>query len=61
MYFRLTINTENDAFQPDPTQELIRILRHIANDLAVGRTYDMYQTIFDASGNDVGRYALKGE
>ncbi len=62
--FRVNINTENDAFQPDPRPELAVILRKIADDLTAGfmrgdDDYRWYQTIFDGNGNDVGRYALK--
>jgi len=57
--FTVKIDTDNDAFVDDPTPELVRILQVIAETLASGRPYDMFQTIFDANGNDVGRFALK--
>lgn len=70
--FRLFIDVDNAAFDPDPNQELARILTAIAADLtsdlpAIRVSLDRgsqnwlghYQTIFDVNGNDVGRYAVK--
>jgi hypothetical protein len=59
MQFRLYITTDNAAFE-DPG-ELPRILRKIASDIEDGRDIGHFQTILDANGNDVGRYALKEE
>ena len=59
--FTVQLSTDNLAFEDDPGYELARILRGIADDISNGREYDMFQTIFDANGNDVGRYALKPE
>ena len=65
--FHLNIHTGNAAFEDDPFLELARILRKIANNLEtsdrqwVSRDGSlMSQTIRDFNGNDVGRYALKG-
>jgi hypothetical protein len=58
--FVLTINCENDAFQPDPTMELERLLRDIADRIAMGDVISTYRTIYDANGNDVGRFKLIG-
>jgi hypothetical protein len=57
--FCLTINCENDAFHPDPTQELVRILREVAKRLERGESFSTFQTLHDVNGNDVGRAALK--
>lgn len=58
--FRITINTDNAAFDPEPALELSRILREIADRLdLVGQPPSHYQTIYDINGNDCGRFALK--
>ena len=59
--FVLKINTDNDAFEPDPSAELARILRHTAAYIENGGDHyiGVYQTIHDINGNDVGRYAVK--
>jgi hypothetical protein len=68
--FILHIDVNNDAFQPDPNAELGRILREIADRLELRAvSFDKhapawlghFQTIHDANGNDVGRYAVKPE
>lgn len=56
--FRLFIDTDNDAFNPDPGPELARLLRKIA-DRIEDDVPDHYRTILDINGNDVGRYAVK--
>lgn len=67
MKFTVSINCKNAAFceSDEPTTttaapELARILRKIADDIESGSTFDYFQTIRDANGNDVGRYAMKG-
>lgn len=57
--FRLTVNTDNSAFEDDPARELVRILHSVAGRIERGDDFSMYQTILDANGNDVGRFALK--
>jgi hypothetical protein len=60
--FRLYIRTGNDAFADNPAPELARILRSIADKIETeGEAPWAYQTVRDINGNDVGRYALKGE
>lgn len=59
--FSVAINTESAAFEDDPAPELARILRHIAQRIEDGETGDMFQTILDENGNDVGRWAHKPE
>lgn len=56
--FVVNMTTDNAAFQDDP-REIPRILRAIAQQIEDGRDYSMFQTILDANGNDVGRYAEK--
>lgn len=61
--FTLTIDTGNAAFfdndaQPEPGPELARILHAIAERIADGPP-DVFTTIYDVNGNDVGRYAHK--
>lgn len=63
--FQLQINTDNAAFfsddaQPEPGPELARILHAIAERIAIAAgPPDVFTTIRDVNGNDVGRYALK--
>lgn len=59
--FKLYIDLENDIFQEDPTHEVARLLRIIAEKLETEDPEDFshYRTIFDLNGNDVGRYAIK--
>ena len=57
--FTLNIDTSNAAFEDESAPELARILRRIADDIADGRKFDMFQTIQDVNGNDVGQYAEK--
>lgn len=59
MRFQLYITTDNDAFEDEG--EIPRILREVADDIEAGGAPSMFQTILDANGNDVGRYALKDE
>jgi hypothetical protein len=61
MKFMVNIHTDNEAFDYDPSQELARLLRKIADELDAGGDYAMFQTIRDINGNDVGAYALKPE
>lgn len=56
--FHLTIRADNAAFEPEPHDELARILRHVAYQLE-HESYDQFRTIFDVNGNDVGRFALR--
>lgn len=57
MRFQLFLTADNAAF--DDAGELPRILRKVAQDIESGLDISHFQTIFDANGNDVGRYALK--
>ena len=58
--FQVFLNLDNDAFQPDPTEEIVRILRDIADRMEIeGETPEFFKTILDYNGNDVGRYSAK--
>lgn len=59
--FSLTIRTDGAAFDPDPSHELASLLRAVADRVETGRNISQFQTIHDANGNDVGRYAVKGD
>jgi len=60
MTFTVKFDCDNAAFEGDPIPECQRILRRIAERLASDGIPTHYKTIYDANGNDVGRYALKG-
>ena len=58
--FIVKFDCDNDAFQaPFLEIEIARILRAIANHVGEHKMINMFQTIFDKNGNDVGRFALK--
>ena len=55
--FRLTIKTENAAFEdPGPASELVRILHVAASHLAAGT---MSGKLRDINGNTVGEFAYE--
>ena len=55
--FRLVINTENEAFQDGfKRSEVARILEEVAIRLRQrDDSFLFFETLFDRSGNDVGR------
>lgn len=57
--FAVKFTTENDAFGDDPSEEIVRILRVIADRIESGDTYDTFRNCLDANGNVVGVYGLK--
>ena len=62
--FRLTINTDNAAFEgqyqgDDHRFEVARILRDVADRLQRGEDFSFFETLRDINGNDVGRAAHK--
>ena len=59
--FALTIHTGTDAFKPEPTGELVRILREIAEQIEVGRDYRKSVPVLDINGNAVGSFMLVDE
>ena len=56
--FALTIHTGSNAFKPEPTGELVRILREIAKQIEVGCDYRKSVPILDINGNAVGSFML---
>jgi hypothetical protein len=63
MNFTLTINTDNESFQPNVGPELVRILRDVANQintvacnpLAPRHLHEMHDvSLFDSNGNTIG-------
>jgi hypothetical protein len=53
-------DTDNSAFNaPNYNNECARILRKIADQMEREGASGFYETIFDANGNDVGRWAVK--
>ena len=68
MKLLIEIDTENDAFQPNPAQELARILQKLAQNLIMSELNQSlpmpgmwYETkIMDVNGNTVGMVSLKG-
>lgn len=57
--FKLHIDTQNDAFQPEPAQEIARLLREVADRIEREGVAWHYRNINDANGNPVGAFALK--
>jgi hypothetical protein len=57
--FLLNLSTNNAAFQPDPTPEIARVLRAVADRIESGDTYDTFRNILDENGNVAGTFALK--
>jgi hypothetical protein len=62
MNIKITINTDNDAFQEDMTEEVLRILRVISAklmrneiDIHVGED----RKVMDINGNCVGKFTVK--
>jgi uncharacterized protein YihD (DUF1040 family) len=54
----IIIETENDAFSPEPHLELSRILKHIAHNIDTHRILE--QSIKDINGNTVGHLKIVG-
>ena len=59
--FALTIHTGTNAFKPEPTGELARILREIAEQIEVGYDYRKSVPVLDINGNAVGSFMLVDE
>lgn len=57
--FTVQMTCDNDAFQPDPSAEIARALRIIANRIESGDPYGTFRNIQDSNGNIVGVFALK--
>jgi hypothetical protein len=59
--FALTIHTGTNAFKPEPTGELVRILREVAKQIEVGCDYRKSVPVLDINGNAVGSFMLVDE
>ena len=59
MQFRLTITTNNAAFEGCETAEIARILRAASDRIEAGEVDRIHKSVYDANGNTVGTYALK--
>lgn len=59
--FRLTIQTDNEAFQPDARPELARILVALADRIESGEDFSLYRNVCDINGNVVGKVKLEHE
>lgn len=59
MTFTVKFDTDNAAFEDDPSYEIARILRGIAARVESGEDCSHYLTILDINGNSVGRFAHK--
>lgn len=59
--FRLYFDTDNASFEDNERAEIARILRKVADRVESPTDISHYLTIFDANGNDIGRFALKGD
>lgn len=59
--FKLTIDIENEAFEPNPVIEIRRILRAVADSIGELDSADLrnYQNARDVNGNIVCRFAIK--
>jgi len=58
MKFVLSINCNNDVFQPDALPEVAILLRQVAQRLDDGDSADYYRNITDSNGNIVGTFKL---
>lgn len=58
MAFTLSIATDNDAFQPDPAVEVIRLLQQVIERLSDGRSIGF---LVDVNGNSAGEYVLESD
>ena len=54
----IIIDTNNDAFRPDPAPEVARILRRIAEELESGREPSVPR---DINGNRCGNIIIEGD
>ena len=56
--FQIKINTDNAAFQPDASLEVISILEHVVRQLDAGQTGG---NVRDSNGNTVGEWKLNNK
>jgi hypothetical protein len=59
MNFQLTIECDNDAFQPDYNAEIARLLRAAAD--KVERSGANFGSLMDANGNRVGTFGTDND
>jgi hypothetical protein len=55
--FRLTIDCDNAAFDPDPAEEVSRILEGLVEVVFVDRDYKHH--VMDTNGNTCGTWSLR--
>lgn len=61
MRFTLTLDLDNDAYQPDPRHGILDALKEAAYQVCstrAGRRPDWEGTILDPNGNTVGHWAI---
>lgn len=58
MRFRVQMTCDNEAFTPEPGQEIARILRVLVRKLELGETR---ASLVDINGNQVGVAKLEGD
>ena len=59
MTLEMKIRCDNAAFEEDNlAHEIGRILRSVHESIDRDPSYPCYRTVFDANGNDVGRFRL---
>ena len=59
--FHISFTTDNDAFQHDRADEIARVLRTIAHEVAQFGVSSTRHPIRDANGNTIGSYHTEGE
>lgn len=57
MNITITINTDNDIFQPDPVYETQRLLRRLA--ACIGEKGLEERKLIDTNGNSIGEMKIK--
>ena len=56
MDIKITLNTDNDSFQPSPSMEVARILGNAIDDMQIEGLRE--RPLMDMNGNTVGRIEL---
>lgn len=56
---KIEFDSGNAAFEDDPVEETVRILRTIARQIESGRTGE--QTVHDVNGNSIGEWFFEVE
>lgn len=56
----MSLDCNNAAFfENEPTSEIVRCLRAVADRIESGDSFDTFRNIHDANGNTVGTFAIK--